>query len=260
MTYRYVKAPPGYTLQRPTPVARQLRMGLSLILFTLGIATFTTVAYPLISYQLHFAPQFQRSSLVSPLSPTVTATQEFVTNPVKSAHAATSDKPTFVGEVVNTSLDYTDANSWFAGTHPQQKSNAPYLVYTLSIPKLGIDHAVVRSDHTDLKQSLIQYAGTAMPGDLGNTVIFGHSVLPQFFNPRDYHTIFSTLHTLRPGDTMEVAADGATYTYKISEMYEAAPDDLSPLAQVYNGRYLTLITCTPPGTYLRRLVIKAYVL
>lgn len=56
---------------------------------------------------------------------------------------------------------------------------------------------------------------------------------------------------------MEIAADGATFTYKITEMYETAPDDLSPLAQTYNGRYLTLITCTPPGTYLRRLIIKA---
>ncbi len=59
---------------------------------------------------------------------------------------------------------------------------------------------------------------------------------------------------------MQIMADGATYDYKISEMYETMPDDLSPLAQVYSGRTLTLITCTPPGTYLRRLVIKAYML
>jgi sortase A len=56
---------------------------------------------------------------------------------------------------------------------------------------------------------------------------------------------------------MEIMADGATYTYKITQMYEAMPDDLTPLAQSYDGRHLTLITCTPPGTYLRRLIIKA---
>lgn len=257
MSYRYVKAPPGYTLERPLGVGKKIRYGLSLILITLGIATFTTVAYPLISYQLTFAPRFQKSSLISPLSPPAVATQDLVAGTVKKVKA--DDKPTFVGEVVNTSLDYTDASTWFAGTSTHTEASN-YAVYTLTIPKLGIDHAVVRSDHTDLKQSLIQYAGTALPGNLGNTVIFGHSVLPQFFNPKNYLTIFSTLHTLRPGDTMEIAADGATYTYKISEMYEAQPDDLSPLAQVYNGRYLTLITCTPPGTYLRRLIIKAYVI
>ena len=257
MTYRYVKAPPGYTLQMPLGMGKKIRYGLSLILITLGIATFTTVAYPLIYYQLTFAPTFQKQSLVSPLTPAVVATNDLVTTPVKKAEAA--DGPTFVDEVVNNSFDYTDASSWYAGAK-QTKEASEYALYTLSIPKLGIDHAVVRTDHTDLKQSLIQYAGTALPGNLGNTVIFGHSVLPQFFNPKNYLTIFSTLHTLRPGDTIDIAADGATYTYKISEMYEAEPNDLSPLAQTYDGRYLTLITCTPPGTFLRRLIIKAYVL
>jgi sortase A len=222
----------------------------------LGIATLRTVAFP-ISYQLTYAPEFQKSTLVSPLTGAAVATNDLVTRPVKKVMAA--DTPTFVDEVVNTSFDYTDASNWFAGVS-QPKEASVYAVYTLSIPKLGIDHAVVRSDHSDLKQSLIQYVGTALPGNLGNTVIFGHSVLPQFFNPTNYLTIFSTLHKLKVGDTMEIMADGATYTYKISEMYETAPDDLSPLAQVYNGRYLTLITCTPPGTYLRRLIIKAYVL
>jgi len=257
MTYRYVKAPPGYTLELPPTFGKKFRYSFSLMLITLGIATFTTVAYPLISYQLTFAPGFQKSSLVSPLSPTARATSDFVKDPVKKVKAA--EAPTFVDEVVNTSFDYTDASSWFAGVGKPKEASV-YAVYTLSIPKLGIDHAVVRSDHTDLKQSLIQYQGTALPGNLGNTVIFGHSVLPQFFNPQNYLTIFSTLHKLKPGDTMEITADGATYTYKISDMYEAQPDDLSPLAQTYNGRYLTLITCTPPGTYLRRLIIKAYVL
>lgn len=247
MTYRYVKAPPGYTLEVPLGILGKFRYTVSLIFITLSIAIFTTVAYPLISYQLAYAPTFQKNSLLSPLTK----------SGIEQVKAA--DNPTFVDEVVNTSFNYTDASTWFAGGGSPAKST-PYALYTLSIPKLRIDHAVVRSDHTDLKQSLIQYAGTAMPGNLGNTVIFGHSVLPQFFDPKNYLTIFSTLHTLRPGDTMEITADGATYTYKISEMYEAAPDDLSPLAQVYNGRYLTLITCTPPGTYIRRLIIKAYVL
>jgi len=247
MTYRYVKAPPGYILAFPLSLGKKLRYGISLVFITLGIATFTTVAYPLVSYQLNFAPQFQKSSLVSPLT----------TSPIQQVKADNS--PTFVGEVVNTSFDYTDSTNWFAGDS-KSKEGSVYALYTLSIPKLGIKNAVVRSDHTDLKQSMIQYPGTALPGNLGNTVIFGHSVLPQFFNPTNYLTIFSTLHTLRPGDIIDIEADGATFTYKISEMYEAAPDDLSPLAQTYDGRYLTMITCTPPGTYLRRLIIKAYIL
>ncbi|MFZ2199969.1 MAG: sortase [Microgenomates group bacterium] len=257
MTYKYVKAPPGYTLELPKSLGFKVRYALSLMLITLGIATFTTVAYPLINYQFAFAPSFQKSALVSPITPISANTENMIPSKIQKAEAF--DNPTFVDEVVNTSFDYTDASNWFAGS-TKPKESGDYAVYNFSIPKLSILGAVVRSDHTDLKQSLIQYPGTALPGNLGNTVIFGHSVLPQFFNPANYLTIFSTLHTLKPGDTVNITADGASYTYKISEMYEAAPDDLSPLAQVYNGRYLTLITCTPPGTYLRRLIIKAYML
>ena len=38
---------------------------------------------------------------------------------------------------------------------------------------------------------------------------------------------------------------------------QVAPTDLSVLEQRYDGRYLTLVTCSPPGTYLRRLIVKA---
>jgi sortase A len=130
-------------------------------------------------------------------------------------------------------------------------------VYTLSIPNLGISQAIVKYGHTDLKKSLIQYPDTAMPGTLGNTVIFGHSVLPQFFSPTNYVSIFSTLHTLKNGDRVELVYDNTTYTYAIYDMYEVEPEELSPLAQTFDDRRLTIITCTPPGTYLRRLIIRA---
>lgn len=248
MTYRYVKAPPGHRLQPPLTWGRRLRYSLSLSFLVLGVATFTTVAYPLVSYQLMYAPRFQKTDIISPLTQ----------SPIKQVKA--DESPVFMDEVVNTALDYTDSANWFGGVNKRVTGGHTGFISTLSIPKLNIDHAVVRNDHTDLKQSLIQYVGTANPGDLGNTVIFGHSVLPQFFNPQNYLTIFSTLHRLALGDTMEIEADGAKYTYKIFEMYETAPDDLSPLAQTYTGRYLTLITCTPPGTYLRRLIIKAQII
>jgi len=99
-----------------------------------------------------------------------------------------------------------------------------------------------------------------MPGKTGNTVIFGHSVLPQFFTPKNYTTIFSTLYTLKIGDEITISYDGITYTYVIQYMYEVKPDNLQPLEQTYDDKYLTLITCTPPGTYLRRLIVQAVLL
>lgn len=239
-TYRYVKAPAGYTLHRPTPGRDRARLFFSSLLLTLGVTAFTSVLYPLLSYQQSYAPRFNRPELVTP-----------GVQPVLAADT----KPTFVPEMVNTTLDYTNSSTWFASGRAVTTFDP--IIYHLTIPKLGINQAVVRNDHTDLKESLIHYPGTAMPGDLGNPVIFGHSVLPQFFNPKNYLSIFSTLHTLVPGDEIILTSAEATYTYKIRDMYQTEPDDLSPLAQSYGDRYLTLITCTPPGTYLKRLIIKA---
>ncbi|KKU46507.1 MAG: Sortase SrtC3 [Microgenomates group bacterium GW2011_GWA2_46_7] len=244
----YVKAPPGYQLENPLTWGRKLRYGMSLGFLTVGVAIFTTVVYPLVSYQIMYAPRLQKTKILSPLTE----------SPIQQVRA--DDSPIFVDEVVNTALDYTDSANWFTGYGNPGNKIPQNSISTLSIPRLTIDRAVVQSDHTDLKQSLIHYPGTAMPGDLGNMVIFGHSVLPQFFNPQNYLTIFSTLHTLAIGETIEITSEGASYTYKILEMYETAPNDLSPLAQTYGGRYLTLITCTPPGTYLRRLIIRAQII
>lgn len=248
MPYKYIKAPPGHRLARPPTPLTHFRRGLSALFLTLGIAAFTSVAYPMLVYEYTYRTRFRPQSLLTPqLQPTL---RENLAPP------ALADGPTFLPEMINTSLDYTNSEVWF----PQAKStsSAPsHSTYTLSLPRLGIKQALVKTDSQDLKESLIHYPGTAEPGDLGNTVIFGHSVLPQFFNPTNYISIFSTLHTLDEGDTLTLEADNATYTYQIYDLYEVEPSDLSPLAQTYDERRLTLITCTPPGTYLRRLIVRA---
>jgi sortase A len=161
------------------------------------------------------------------------------------------------------STDYTQLSNWF--TDDNFNNNLPDNVYTnddsgkyyLSIPKLNIDNSTVILGSMDLKKSLVQYPQTALPGQLGNTVIFGHSVLPQFYNPKSYLAIFSTLHKLKIGDPISINYDGSHYKYLVTEMYEVKADDFSVLDQRFDNKVLTLITCSPPGTYLRRLVIKA---
>ena len=249
-TYKYIKAPPGHTLLRKEPKTYQFRQAISAIFLTLGIAAFTSVVYPMYAYQFSYKSKFQTSALLTPQVTELTS----ITKVVKPAVAS---EPTFLPEMIHTTLDYTDTDLWFPQTTSPTTSLYSDSIYTLSITDLGIDRAVVKNGVQDLKESLIQYPGTAMPGELGNTVIFGHSVLPQFFNPESYISIFSTLHTLTPGQEITITQDGATYTYQIYDMYEVMPDDLSPLAQSYDDSRLTIITCTPPGTYLHRLIVRA---
>lgn len=151
---------------------------------------------------------------------------------------------------------YTNANAWFP-TKPQKKINTLVNTYALSIPRLRIDHAVVTVAGDSLNESLVHYGGTPLPGQYGNTVIFGHSTLPQFYNPKNYKTIFSLLPTLQKGDDIQIHFDGVDYTYRIYDMVVVDPTDLSPLEQRFDDAFLTLVTCVPPGTYWKRLNVKA---
>lgn len=158
------------------------------------------------------------------------------------------------------SYDYTRASNWFIDDLPTEEfisSNISY--YTLSIPRLGIESARVNIGGEDLTKSLIQYPGTARPGKQGNTVVFGHSILPQFFNPKNYIAIFSTLPDLEKGEAINVEYDGVSYTYIVQDMFEVLPTDIYVLDQEQNDSYLSLITCVPPGHPLkpRRLVVRA---
>jgi len=155
--------------------------------------------------------------------------------------------------------DYTQLSNWFVQNPNNQNLLLPdvQVTYSLTIPKLNVKDAVVTFGSMDLKKSLIQYPNTALPGQSGNTVIFGHSVLPQFFNPKSYLTIFSTLYKLKTGDDIFINYNDSEYKYRVTEMFEVQPDNFSVLDQRFDNKTITLITCSPPGTYLRRLVVKA---
>lgn len=210
----------------------------SFFLSVLGLILVGNAIIPIMGYQFRYAPRFGK--ILSPLV--------YEKKDVLGAITALAKEE---------QRDYTLISSWF-DEEPElvvgPNSVASY--YKISIPKLGIEKAVVRFGAKDLKKTLVHYPDTALPGQLGNTVIFGHSVLPQFFNPENYLTIFSILYKLEEGDEILVSYDGVDYRYLVEDLFEVPPSDLSVLEQRYDGQFLTLITCSPPGTYLRRLIVR----
>lgn len=167
----------------------------------------------------------------------------------------------YLSPVPEGNTDLTRASNWFVGVDKKEFDNSNIFFYTISIPALGIKKATVSIGGEDLSQSLIQYPGTAVPGKTGNAVIFGHSILPQFFNPKDYLTIFSTLPTLKKGEKIQIDYDGVSYEYIVEDKFEVKPTDIQILEQNPSDSFLTLVTCTPPGHPLRpkRLIIRARV-
>jgi len=211
----------------------------SFVLSLMGLILIGNAIVPILTYQLRYATKFGEN-ILSPL---------------------VYDKSEVLGTIQAMGeeeyRDYTLISSWF--DEPVGLENGSYRVdsYGLSIPDLDIVRANVRFETEDLKRSLVHYSETALPGQLGNVVIFGHSVLPQFFNPENYLTIFSTLYRLQEGNEIWLHFDNVDYRYLVEDLFEVPASDLSVLEQRYDMRMLTLITCSPPGTYLRRLVVRA---
>ncbi len=163
----------------------------------------------------------------------------------------------FIANVLGvTTPDYTQPTTWFpaASTTPTV-SQVRY--YTLSIPRLNLQDVPVEINGTDLKKNPIQFPGTALPGNYGNTVIFGHSTLPALYKPRDPISIFNPLPKIKVGDAITIQYDGVTYKYVVRNTTEVDPSQIEVLAQRYDKNELTLITCVPLGTYLRRFVARA---
>lgn len=161
---------------------------------------------------------------------------------------------------LSSEYDLTQASNWFPGGKGKEEfESSKVTYYTISIPKLRIEDATVSVGGEDLAKSLIQYPGTAYPGKIGNAVIFGHSILPIFYDPGNYISIFSLLPTLKKGDEIEVNYDGIFYKYQVDSMFEVMPTDLEVLDQSSSQSFITLVTCVPPGHPLKpkRLVVRA---
>ncbi len=237
--YRYIKFPPKRKRTRVKAPAI-----ISFLLIAAGSLLLVWVGWPIVSFS--FIRETFLGATISPIADSGGSISTKTVAPI--VLAAISET---VGPV---SSDFTNANAWFP-TLPQKKVVTPVNSYTVSIPKLGIKDATVVIGGDALGLRLVHYGGTGLPGDYGNSVVFGHSTLPQFYNPKSYTSIFSTLPTLKEDDDVLVTYDGITYQYKVFRMVVLSPNDLSMLAQQYDDSYFTLVTCVPPGTYWQRLYV-----
>ncbi|MFH2118652.1 MAG: sortase [Candidatus Paceibacterota bacterium] len=250
-------------------IPRALRLGAAIlptVLLLLGFGLVGSATFPIVAY---YVGDFSEN--VSALKSPIPLDQLLEVTPLMVANTSVDDGEEFGQKfqndngpvILNSALDYTDLSNWFSSselailTTPQEA-----VTYILDIPKLDIHEAEVINGGTDLNRSLIQYPGTALPGQPGSPVVFGHSVLRQFYNPqlnnpRRYNSLFSTIMTLESGDKIYLTQDGVRYTYVVQSKTEVKPTDTYILSQNYNSRLLKLVTCVPEGTYLRRGVITA---
>ncbi len=247
-------------------------MGVPAVLMLIGVWLVGNAAVPILNAYLSGASARDLSALVAP----VPAHELLEVNPLVIGLARAEETAVGMGRqrvepiILDNELDFTNLSNWFTGNETVLAGLVPTAnsgthaedSYILEIPKLKVTNARVQIGGTDLNNGLIQYPGTANPGEKGAPVIFGHSVLRQFYNPseknpRRYMSIFSTIMTLQKGDQIYVTHDGIKYTYEVQEKLEVKPEDTYILNQQYDSSQLKLVTCTPEGTYLRRGIVVA---
>lgn len=219
---------------------------LGLLIFAGSIFSLVYFFFPLISWQIYFAPVLNSQSFTSPIPKNMIVNSFTIKSLLSQAYANIND------------VDYTNAENWFPNFNPKTGNveKIPITSYTISLPALKIDKAIVSTVDHDLSQHLINYSGTSIPPEKGNAVVFGHSTLPQLFKTGDYKTIFANLYKLKVGDQIYVNLDKILYLYKIYNIAVVDPTDNSIFTQNYEDSFLTIVTCTPPGTTWKRLVIK----
>lgn len=143
---------------------------------------------------------------------------------------------------------------------PVYTPSAPVAVNSLiTIPKINITAPIilVSSENENvilksLKNGVVLYPGSALPGQSGSTIIVGHSSS----NPpwTKYSAIFSLLNKLAPDDLIDISFGGKKYTYQVKAIEKGSVQHILDSGL---GGDLILTSCWPVGTDQGRIVVVA---
>ena len=233
---RYVKSPP------PKPKNPAVSRSFYISMVLIGISAVGFAIYPIVVWQISTLPKL---------------TAKVEKFPIPSSQVLSSPKMLESVDVIKNE----DGFSYF-----EPKSDANFLTslstlhrpeeFFISVPKISIKNARVAVDSTKFQKYLAHFPGTAIPGEVGNSFITGHSILPQFADPQNYLAIFTNLSKLEIGDDIEISLSGKTLHYVVQYSKVVDPKDTSVLLPISkSGKNLTLMSCVPPGTSLKRLVV-----
>ena len=107
-----------------------------------------------------------------------------------------------------------------------------------------------------LKKGVAHAKGTSLPGENGNVYLFAHST-DAFYNVGAYNAVFYLIGKLEENDEIKIYFNNIEYSYRVTEKKVVNANDSYYLTQKTKENILTLQTCYPPGTTLKRLVVIA---
>lgn len=95
----------------------------------------------------------------------------------------------------------------------------------------------------------------ALPGEVGNIFLFGHSQIPGG-DPSNFKGVFNRLPEIKIGERVQISYQDKLFDY---EVYEAKVIDKSEISYLEKTpqETLTLMTCWPLGLDIKRFVVRA---
>ncbi len=134
----------------------------------------------------------------------------------------------------------------------------------IEIPAIKLRAPLILSDDSQkdnlaplLLHGVVHHPETPLPTQIGNGVYIGHSS-NYWWQASDYNTVFTLLEKLEIGDEIVIHYEDIVYRYSVTErrtvgknsteVFRAPDDDVNEI---------TLVTCWPNGTDLKRFFVRA---
>ncbi|MBI2022403.1 class E sortase [Candidatus Daviesbacteria bacterium] len=213
-----------------------LLKGFSLLCLGFGVFVLMQVVMPVLAYKAWKITSFDESQLLADPKPKVL-----------SGNLIGSDVLGISVENINNFPAFVSSNG---------VKVSPYDEFRISVSSIGLDEKVlVNSNNFEL--NLSHLPGTSLPGETGNVFITGHSSIWPTFSKKQ-KALLAKLPGVKKGDQVVVEASGQKFNYEVVGIKIVDPKDVSVINPPdEDGRYLTLMTCVPPGFNTKRLIVLA---
>ncbi len=157
---------------------------------------------------------------------------------------------------VSYALDDKDAR----GAHLLPLTEVENSIY---IPKIGVMAPIVIEESENrevllksLERGVLLFPGSVEPGNIGSTVILGHSSGAIWSG--GYKSVFSLINKLEKGDLVKVYFNNEEFVYRVSKLNILSVEKLDEVVGDSNGtNTLFLSSCWPIGTPWSRIVATA---
>lgn len=163
---------------------------------------------------------------------------------------------------VNNEFNYTfhkpDANISVSAIVAKDKD------FSIVVPKIGANSKVIANVDPQnsleyqvaLTRGVAHAKGTSLPDESGNTFLFAHSS-DTLLNANIFNSVFYLLNKIQKDDFFYIIYKEQIYKYKVVKTEIVAPTDVKYYGSTLEegARTATLMTCWPPATTLKRLVV-----